>query len=75
MELKRERDDLVESNVEKNYGDIVDVKQSKSETSVVPASNDTYTLNDEHRLTYTAADLPTRQFPVETSNLVERLRN
>ena len=49
--------------MEKNYGDIVDVKQSKSETSVVPASNDTYTLNDEHRLTYTAADLPTRQFP------------
>ena len=53
----------MESNVEKNYGDIVDVKQSKSETSVVPASNDTYTLNDEHRLTYSAADLPTRQFP------------
>ena len=60
--LVGERDDLVESNVEKNDGDVVDVKQSKNETSVVPASNDTYSVNDERQLTDTEADLPTRQF-------------
>ena len=60
--LVGERDDLVESNVEKNDGDVVDVKQSKNETSVVPASNDTHSVNDERQLTDTEADLPTRQF-------------
>ena len=60
--LVGERDDLVESNVEKNDGDVVDVKQSKNETSVVPASNDTYSVNDERQLTGTMVDLPMRQF-------------
>ena len=56
------RDGLVESNVEKNDGGVVDVKQSKNETSVAPASNDTYSVKDERKLTDTEGDLPTRQF-------------
>ena len=60
----------------KNDGGVVDVKQSKSETSVIPASYDTYSVIDERQMTDTEADLPTSQlrnrkspFLLKTSNL------
>ena len=60
--LVGENDDLLGNNFEKNYSEGFDVKQPKGKTSVVPASNDTHSVNDEHQLTNTGTDLPTRQF-------------
>ena len=61
--------------MEKNDGDVVDVKQNKSETNVVPASYDTYSVNDERQMTDTEADLPTSQLRNRTSPVLLKTSN
>ena len=68
-----ENDDLLENNFEKNYSEGFDVKQPKGKTSVVPASDDTYSVNHERQLTNTDR-LAYQTIPKQkTSSLVKRL--